>query len=301
MDRAVAMVQQSILGKLGEEVDLVVRYGSSHTQATHPYSDLDISYVPVHESTWDSITVMVNEVMIDCYPIHWSRLEAMAEFDDPSATVLLRNQIVYQANEEAAQRFRSLPERMAALQRNEARPEMLGKAMLIFRKTGYQYYLLRKQAEAGHRLSCLHHARNILSTVVHCVMVCNQACIDTRKRDQVLSLRLLPAGFGETLADVVNQTDPHALLMAVEHLLATTRSLLLSEQTATHRSRAGFPEVLDSAYPELKGDLQHLMLACERGDMYNSTLTSLLHELMIHMAQVVAGVEYSEFNTVSEY
>ena len=62
-----------------------------------------------------------------------------------------------------------------------------------------------------------------------------------------------------------------------------------------------FAEVFDAAYPELKGDLQHLMLACERGDWLNLTLVSLYHELMIHMAQVLRGIQYTGFNSPAEY
>jgi hypothetical protein len=82
------------LRDLGEEVELIFRYGSYLQGTTHAYSDLDISYVPAHETTWHSITVIVAEVMIDCYPIQWSRLERMASFDVISGTVLLQNEIV---------------------------------------------------------------------------------------------------------------------------------------------------------------------------------------------------------------
>ena len=71
-------------------------------------SDLDISYVPAHESTHYSITVLLADVLVDLYPIRWSALERMANFDDISCTVLLDNEIVYQRSEDAAARFRAL-------------------------------------------------------------------------------------------------------------------------------------------------------------------------------------------------
>ena len=301
MMRINEMLKDALLRDLGDEVELIFRYGSYLNGTTHKYSDLDISYVPVHESTWDSITVLVDDMMIDFYPIHWSRLERMANFDDVSCTVLLKSQIVYQRSETAAERFRALTARLRALQQPDARPAMLRKAQEIFQGIGYQYYLLRQQAALGHQLSCLQHARNILKAILHCLMVCNQACIDTRKLAQVLALPKLPVGLAETVDRVTKATEPGELLSACETLLHTTRDLLLVEQQLVQRSATTFPAVFDAAYPELKGDLQHIMLACERQDMFNLNLMSLYHELMVHMAQAFTGIEYSSFNSLAEY
>lgn len=299
--RVTKLLQETLLRDLGDEVEIIFRYGS-HLQGTaHAYSDLDISYVPIHEETWHSITVMVDEVMIDCYPIHWSRLEKMANFDDVSGTILFKNQIVYHQSPAAAERFQMLPAQLRALQQPEARPAMLRKAQTILQKTGYQYYLLRQQAAAGRQLACLYHARNILKIVLHALMVCNQACIDTRKLDQVLALPKLPAGFPEIVAQVTETTDADLLLSACETLLHATRNLLLAEQQVVQRQDTSFAAVFRAAYPELKGDIQHLMLACERQDWFNLNLISLYHELMIHMAQAFTGVTYSSFNSLAEY
>lgn len=299
--RTIQLVTDALLRELGDEVDLIFRYGSYLKNATHPYSDIDISYVPVHESTRSHITVIVDDTMIDLYPIRWSTLEDMANFDNVSCTVLLTNEIVYQRTEAAAERFRALPARLHELQQPEARSQMLRKAQDIFQKVGYQYYLLQQSVKAGHPLACMHHARNILGNILHCLKVCNQACIDTRKRDQVLALPKLPDNLADIIDRVTTATDPDDILISCEILLTTTRDLLLAEQSDIQRSDASFPAVFDSAYPELKGDIQHLMLACERKDMFGSTLTSLYHELMIHMSQALTGIEYSDFNSLMDY
>jgi hypothetical protein len=299
--RAIEVLKTALLRDLGNEVDLIFRYGSHLSGATHKYSDLDISYVPVHASTWHNITVLLDGIMIDLYPIHWSQLEDMADFRNLSSTVLLKSEILYRRTEEAAQRFRALPARLRAWQQPEARTAMLQKAQEIFQGTGYPYLLLRQQAGQGHLLSCLHHARQILSTVLHCLMVCNQAVIDTRKKEQVLALSRLPAGFAETLERLTLACEPGELLAACETLLDTTRVLLLCEQRQGCSKDATFSTVFDKAYPELKGDLQHILLACERQDRFGLNVTSLLHELMFHMARVFDGIEFSGFNTIAEY
>ncbi len=81
----------------------------------------------------------------------------------------------------------------------------------------------------------------------------------------------------------------------------STRSLLLTEQREVQRSERPFAAVFDSAYPELKADLQHVMLACERRDLFGMNLLSFHQELVIHMAEALRGTRYSSFNCLAEY
>ena len=299
--QASQIMQDALLRELGDEVDIILYFGSHLKQETHKYSDLDICYIPVNDSTWNHITVLVGDTLMDLFAIHWAQFEQMADFDNVLCTVLMNSQIVYRRSEEAANRFYALRERHRALQQPEARPGMMRKAQKIFQQTGYQYYLLRQQAERGHQLAAMQHAQTIVKTVLHTLAVYNQACIDTRKLDQVLALPELPAGFAGSLDSVMKTADPVQRLLAVEHLLQTTRALLLAGQPALRHHETTFPAIFDGAYPELKGDIQHLMLACEREDSFNFNLLSLYHELMIHMAWAISGIGYSDFNSIAEY
>ncbi len=292
---------EALLKRLGDEIELIFRYGSRLKGTAHRYSDLDISYVPAHESTWDSITVMVDDMLCDLYAIHWSKLERMAEFEDPSGTLLHDSRIVYERSEASGVRFRALAARHGDLQRPEARPETLRKAQDLFRTTGYPYYLLRRQAAEGRMLASLQQAKRILDIVLHCLMVCNQTPIDTRSVEPVLALPRLPADLAMTVERLRTAREPGALLSACDTLLDTTRELLLSEQRQVLRRDTTLAEMLEAAYPELKNDLQHILLACERGEASGLSLVSLHHELMIHLAQADTGVEYSSFNSLAEY
>lgn len=296
-------LQDALLRKMGDEVELVFQYGSHVRGATHRYSDVDLSWVPAHESTWDSITVLVGDRLADLYPMHWSKLERMAEFSDVSASVLLHSRILYQRDEAAGTRFRGLAARLKALQQPDARPEMLRRALEIFRAVGYDAYLLRLAAEAGYATASLQHTQAILRTVLHCLAVANQAVVDTRKLEQVLALPRLPADFAATVQRAVAAHEPAELLAATEALLRSTRDFLLAEQRRILRHETTFPIVFDSAYPELKRDLQGVLLSCERQDLYGlkTSLLSLYHELARMLAQALTGVEYGSFNSLAEY
>lgn len=295
------LLKNTILRKLGDEVDLIFRYGSRVKGTAHAYSDLDISYTPVHESTWDSITLSVNDVLCDLYPIHWSKLEQMANFEDISTTVLIDNQIVYARCEESVSRFHTLQKRLHELCKPEARPVMVRKALENFQATGYPFYLLCEAAHDDHLLTCLQQSQTILRTVLHCVAIVNQAPIDTRKLSEVLALPRLPDDFFRNVVHLIQAKISEEVLSSTETLLRTTRTLLLSEQGNYVRHETGYKDVFDSAYPELKNDLEHVILSAERRDLFNIPVISLYQELMVHMAEAESGVQFTSFNSLADY
>jgi len=298
--QASELIQSALLRELGDEVELILYFGSHFRRETHQYSDLDICYIPSGESTWNHITVLVNDRLIDLFAIHWSQFEQMAEFGHVNCTILLNSQIVYRRTEEAAARFEALRERFRDLQKPQARPLLQRKAQEIFQDAAYQYYLVQQAAAQNRSLAAMRHAQETLKTILHCLAVLNQACIDTRKLDQILTLPKLPDGFEEAVNEIMTTADPNKLQQATGALLSATRSLLLLEQTQQRASRR-FAEVFEATYPEFKANIQHLMLACERENPFTFELMSLYHELMIHMTYALTGINYSKFNSIADY
>lgn len=301
--RTLDVMTNALLRELGDEVELIFRFGSQIKGNTHAYSDVDISYVPVHEETWNSITVLVDDTLVDLFALHWSQLERWANFDDVRGTVLLNAQIVYQRSPEVAARFQALAARLRALQEPSARRAMQRKAQELFQTTGYADYLLRQQAAQGHLLACLHQAQNIVKTVLHVLAICNQMPIDTRKLAQVLALPKLPENLAALVERVTFAHTPETLLLSCEALLEATRAFLLAEQRELPREEKTFAAVFDAGYPEFRGDIQHVLLACQQEDMFSlrDKLMSLYHELMFHLTLARTGVESTSFNTLAEY
>ena len=297
------MMTDALLRELGDEVELIFRYGSQIKGTTHHFSDVDISYVPSHEQTGSNITVLVDDTLVDLYPLHWSQLERMADFDDVRGTILLNPHIIYQRSPEAVARLEALSARLHALQQPPARRKMVYKAQTIFQVSGYSYYLLRQQAAKGHLLACFQQSQNIVNTVFHALAVCNQASIDTRKSAQVLALSKLPDGFAALVEGVTFAHTPEALLASCTALLDATREFLLTSQYELSARTESLPTVFRAAYPELRAELQHVMLACERKDMFllKGSLMSFYHELMVHLTQALTGVEHRDFNSIAEY
>lgn len=299
----IATLQQALLARYGDEVDLIFQYGSHLRGTAHKYSDVDISWTPVHAETWGNITVMVDDTLVDLYPIHWAKLERMADFCDVSATVLLHNRILYQRSEAAADRLAALTARLRSLQMEEAKPKMVRRAQEIFQRTGYDYYLLCQHSSSEDIAGCLYQAQSILRTVLHSVAVCNQMPVDTRKLAQVLALPRLPAGFDEYVNRVVAAMTPAAVLAATSALLDATHVFLLEMQREFLREEATWPAVFDAAYPELKRDLQAILQACEQENPFaaKNAVLSLLHEMSRAIAQAESGFVATSFNGLRDY
>jgi GAF domain-containing protein len=296
------VVTTALLRDLGDEVDLIFRYGSQLQGNTHAYSDLDLSYTPVDDSTSHSITVVVGQTMCDLYPIRWSTLESMAKFENVSSTVLLKYQIVYQRSQASADRLHGLADQLRALQQPDARPQMIRKAQEIFQRTAYPYFLLRQAAQRGHQLAALQNAQQIISAGLHSLAVFNQSTVDTRKMVQLLALPNLPVDFAQTMSRLTGAVTPAALLESCDRLLRTTRDLLLSDQQALKGNPVDFATAFGPGYPELKGDIQHILLGCERQDLFTikGPLVSLYHELSRILSEVT-GVEITGFDSLMEY
>ena len=112
--------------------------------------------------------------------------------------------------------------------------------------------------------------------------VLDQTPADTRRRDAVLNLKCLPGDFAHTVNRVTTRSEPGDILVACEQLLDTTRDLLLREQLAVGAKAPSFPEVLGNAYPEFRGDLNHIRLACERENSVRLNEFATLDELEAH-------------------
>jgi len=302
-DEIARAITGELLARLTDEVELVFRYVSFVRGDTHRWSDLDMSYVPRDPSRRDSITVLVDDILFDLYPLHWPTLERMSEWDDWRATIFHDVELVYEADSGAAERFRRLAARHAELERPEAKPAMVAKALAAFERVGYDVYLLtrgvgRDDLRAAHRL-----ANQIVQTALHALVLLNQSRADKRRLEQMAALAEVPADLTGLIGRITGARTCGELVDATDDLLERTRELLLAAQAEHLRVPQSYPERLDAAYPELRADLQRVLLACERGDAYGAQtkLHSFLYELHIHLAQAERGVAFGTFNCLSEY
>lgn len=288
---------------LGDEIQMIFMFGSRTKGTAHPKSDFDMCYVPLQESTWAHRTVTVEGILFDLFPLHWSQLERMANFDDPRTSLVMDARVVHHRTEEALARFRGLQDRIRELEQPAARPQMVAKAQGIFRQTGYPFLQLRLAARRDDLLSGKAHARQIISTVTHLLMVANQTHIDTRKPSQVLALPRLPEDCGVLLNRIYGASDVRELASACESLLQKTRAFLLAEQLALPQEPKTYTEEFRSLYPELKDMVQHILRGCEARDPYMTTDAVLVleEEVASPLARVLTGAACTSFHTPADF
>ncbi|HEX5827089.1 MAG TPA: nucleotidyltransferase domain-containing protein [Candidatus Limnocylindrales bacterium] len=299
-DRIVRLLVDTLVRRHGDEVDLVFRYGSLLRGDPHRFSDLDISWVPAHAETWDAITVLVDDVLVDCYAIHWPSLEQMADMRRLTCAILEYGEVVYARDDAVRARFEGLRARLATAQSPAARPSAVAAALDTFREAGYPYLLLTRAARDGHLLAALQQAQAIRDRVLHALVLANQVPADTRKPEQLARLARRPPDLDGLLAALDASPDAPAILNAVDALLDATRAFLLAEQS-TLATPTTFADALRAGYPELRGDLQHLLLWTERGTIAPRDLVSIHHETMVHAAKAITGIDYGPFNAIPDY
>ncbi len=310
----VTLLQEALLQRMGEHVDLIYAYGSRVRGNTHAHSDVDLSWVPVQDDTWTSITVLVGGTLYDLYATPWSHLERLSEFRDPSASVLLHHRVLYQRTPESGARLAALAERLEAALRPDARPEMIRRAMEIVQGAGWDYYLLREAAGEGRAGSAAtrRQALAILRRVLHALAVCNQACVDTRHIANVLALPAVPPGLERLAEGLLAPARPAEACAAADALLGATRRLLLAMEREVGRGPAGqgpggdgdaYRRAFDAAYPELVRDLQCVLQGCDTGDRLalQGHVLSLQHEISRMIALAEEGIDYGAFSPLGDY
>ena len=311
MDLIADRIIKELRSRLCDEIDLIFRYGSTLTDRSHRWSDVDMSYVPRepspddpgYEPSWSSITVLVDDILFDLYPIPWSALSGMAEWDDWRSTILRNPQVVYTRTRAVADRFAALRERHASFRSPDQAGHMTRKAWDVFRGTGYHYQEVDRLCRARDLGAARFRANQLTQVILHALVVLNQAAIDTRRMEEVLALERRPKEFERLAVAVATASDPAALVAATDALLDETRAVLLTAQRERLSTGVQLPEILHAAYPELRSDLQRAIVAAEREDRIamQTKMMSFAHELSFHAAFTANRCETADWNSLDEY
>ncbi len=303
IERTLTAMTGKLLESLGQEVDLIIHFGSTVRGTAREGSDLDVCWIPAHEDSWQSITVELQDTLIDLFAIHWSRLHAMADFSDPNGTILRYHRVLYAKDERTRSRFESLIGKWQERQRPESRKQMLEKAFELFTRCGYHYYQLSRAAQKSLILDAIDAAGTLEQTVGHCLMTVNQQSIDTRKKQDLHALPKLPDKFMELRERLAFSRDCAEMKTLADQLMEATRELLLKEQAEVCRETPDFTSAAGgNNYPETANGLRHAGAEAAAGNIHavNHDVCQQLRELRAHIGQGLTGRWYHDFNSLSE-
>jgi len=303
IEKTISLMIEAFLARYGPEVDLIIQYGSLVKGNVHEASDIDISWVPVREGRWESITIEVQGVLVDLYAIPWSRLREMAEFENYNCTILDRHRILHSRDDAARERISSLLERYRALQSPEARTEMLEKSFRLFQRAAYPSYLIHRAAARGEVMDCVASSQELSDIMSHCLMTMNQRSIDTRKDAEILALPKLPADFAGLRGRLACSRDCSEIMRTADEIMEATRSLLLSEQSGVCREEPSFAAAAGANnFPETANGLRHAAREAGRRNVtgLNRDLCGMLREIRNNIGRGISGRWFHEFNALSE-
>lgn len=301
--RVTAAMSAALVRELGDEVELVIHYGSTVRGNAGAASDVDLCWVPAHEDSWQSVTIEVDDTLVDLFAVHWSRLEAMAELRDPFGTILEQRRVLYAKDPAARERLDALTARLASMREAGRRKELLERAFGIFRTAGYPLYQLRRSAARGELLGALHAAVTLDETLSHCLLALNQKSVDTRKDADMATLEKLPKDYFTLRRRLVISRAPAEIEEAAGALMESVREALASEQREVCAEPADFKAIAgEGGIAEHNNDFRHAARAASTGDIRELTrsLSKALWELRYHVGQAYSGRWFDAMNSLDE-
>lgn len=303
IERVAGAMTEALVQELGDEVELVIHYGSTLRGHAGAASDVDLCWVPVHEDSWQSITIEVDDTLVDLFAVHWSRLEAMAELRDPFGTILEHRRVLYAKDAAARERLDGLTARLASMQESGRRKELLERAFGVFRSAAYPLYQTRRSCARGELLGALHAAATLEETLSHCLLALNRRSVDTRKDADMATLAKLPPNYLALRKELLCARIPSAIDEAAGALMESVREALASEQREVCAEPADFKAIAgEGGIAEHNNDFRHAARAASMGDIQELTrsLSKALWELRYQVGQAYSGRWFDAMNSLDE-
>ncbi len=263
---------RSALASHGEEIDLVLYYGSHAQGVATEQSDLDLCYVPADGASPPiARTVLVQKVLFDFWPVSWEMLAGFASGRARGwahAPALVHHaRVLHSRSAAALARLGRLKQQVLDLQQPAARPEMLGRARVAFLEVSARLGSLHLAGATADLSEVRQAAWVLIAAVMECLALANQVVFD--RATSVLpgclpALDVRPPDLERLVRVVATFPAIAEVLAAGDELAAGVRQALRQAQPPGSPRSPG--QVLGDAYPELRDQLRKLLTACEAGE-----------------------------------
>jgi predicted nucleotidyltransferase len=290
--------------RLRDEIALIV-YTGSRIKGTHsPNSDLDLYYVPRTQSE-AHCTLLYGQFPIDFFPVAWDRLERWANYEEPHTSLIVDSYIAYARSDEDRARFEQLKARIFELQQPQHRSRMIHKAIDLFKRTGYHYFLLDANCAQAELFSFKREAWKIVEIVLHALAVMNQTFYHDdcgKNLAEVLALPQKPARIEEILTAIIQSVDYETVKADIRTLLIEIRDLLNAQQREIG-AITPFAEQFHAYYPEIREQLNKIETACDLKNNQRalSAIVQIQNEVADSLARSVDGKSSSGLNPYAAY
>jgi len=111
------LLVDNAVGKYGQDIDIIACYGSYARDEARDDSDLDVFYIPANgESPPVGRTFLIDEILIDFWPIKWRTMEAFATGDVRGWTfapaLVHHSKILYSRSDEQTHHLNGLKQKI---------------------------------------------------------------------------------------------------------------------------------------------------------------------------------------------
>jgi len=294
----------------GEDIDIIAYYGSHAQGVAKDTSDLDIFYIPADgKNPPVGRTFLVEGVLFDFWPIGWDTMEGFATGRirgwSFAPAIIHHARVLHARTEEQAARFAALKQKVLDLQKPEARPHMVQRALDEFKKVLAHLGNLRLAAAGGDFADVRHFGWKVILSAWECLALANQAFFDRgwgHLLEQTPRLKHRPEDLEALTVIVSTSDDPVQIAGAAEKLALGTRQVLRGCQKSLP-SQQSARDVFDSSYPEIKDGIGKLLTACERQQPAAASVAAWFaqSDLSLMLNSLQHGTDYSDFNWYSEF
>ncbi len=283
----------------GDQVALIIAYGSRVTGQAVPGSDLDLCYI-ADDGTAATLSsqFVLDGLPYDFWPLSWASAEAIATATSNrpwafSASLIARAQVLHHRSQADLDRFTALQDRVEELTRPESRDHMLRGAVKQFTHVLTELGGMRLAHGEGDTAERYAAGWRLVTRALDCLARINQTYFTGglgKCLPQALAMRRRPEGLETMLRGTTVSASAESALDHAERLVAGVRAELVAAQAGMAKPAEPAEVFADFFFfvAEHAGKVQR---ACERGDAWaaGEAACALQGELSEMLAAVHRG------------
>ena len=293
----------------GQEVDLIAYTGSYARGEARDDSDLDIFYVPADgKKPPITRTFLLDGRLFDFWAISWNTMEGFATGRirgwSFAPALVHHSRVLYARTGDQAAKLEELKRKIVDLQKPEARPQMIKRAVNNFGHTMAYVAKVRLAVEDKDLTNARYAGWQAVESTWESLSLANQVFFHRglgKSLSEAAKFKDKPEGLSQLIKTIITSGYLDQVLEACEQLALSTRQVLrrLQESMPSHSS---VQEQFQEAYPEMRDKVGKLLAACKRGDVIaaHAEAHQLQHDITLTLYRTTEGAGDIDFNQYSE-
>ncbi|WP_066498218.1 hypothetical protein [Abyssisolibacter fermentans] len=265
--------------------------GSFYSGDIHEKSDLDLCIVINDDSAWKIASCfIIDDVAFDIYCTPWSKLEKMAEYNNPYITKLFELDIVYCSDEKYINRYMEFRSNVFSKLNTEYSIKDNDKAEKFVDEASKEYADIMLSNKYG---ECRYAVARMLNNIEFAVYMYNKAYIKRgvkRIPEEISVMKYLPIGFNEVYWKLIKAQSVVEIKETSTTLMQAVKDFAKKMKDKVTPKKEISETNIDGSYEEIFSNWKNKMYyAAQKNDVYLSLMAAA-------SCQQFYDEMYSEFN-----